>query len=95
MGQTVLDNFNTLNLYINSYLLNSNHPYDTILSHVSQTIYPNFNIFINNYLDLFGNISTNQTRNIVLIGCITVCVLLIALIKLIDYRQRQRRKEVA
>lgn len=91
-GQTLLDLLNTLNLYINSYLLNSNYNYKTILSLITKSIVPNFQTFINTMVNSYSSSSNNMQRTAVLICMVVICFGLFVVIWLIDFRQSFRRR---
>lgn len=49
-GQNILDELNSLNLMINSYLLNSNYNYTSALLLITTQLQPNFHTFINSFI---------------------------------------------
>ena len=91
-GQTLLDLLNTLNLYINSYLLNPNYSYKTILSLLTKSIVPNFQSFITSMVSSYSSSSNNIQRTAVMICMVVICFGLFFIIWLIDFRQTFRRR---
>lgn len=94
-GQTILDQLNTLNLYINSYLLTANYPYRNALTLITTKIVPSFNTFIVAVLNSYAaNTATSGTRTVVLVFLAVGCFGLFMGIWAIDFRQALRRSEV-
>lgn len=91
-GQTLLDLLNTLNLYINSYLLNSNYNYKTILSLITKSIVPNFQSFITSMVNSYSSSSNNVQRTAVMVCMVVICFGIFVIIWLIDFRQTFRRR---
>jgi hypothetical protein len=94
-GQGILDLLNTLNLYMNSYLLNANYSYKTILSLITAKITPNFMAFIQSLIDAYNSASTGFQRNAILICFSVICLGLFVIMWLVDFRQTFRRREIA
>lgn len=91
-GQTLLDLLNTLNLYINSYLLNTNYSYKNILSLITKSIVPSFQSFIISIVNSYNSSSNSIQRTAVLICLVVICFGLFVIIWLIDFRQTFRRR---
>lgn len=95
-GQAILNLLNTLNLYINSYLLTPNYPYRNALSLITNQIVPSFNNFITATLKNYtSNFSSPSSRTAVLICLAVLCLAFFVLLWIISFRQSMRRREVA
>jgi hypothetical protein len=95
-GQAILSLLNTLNLYINSYLLTPNYPYNNALTLITNQLVPSFNAFITNTLRNYtSNFSSPASRTALLICLALLCLAFLVLLWVISFRQGMRRREVA
>jgi hypothetical protein len=95
-GQAILSLPNTLNLYINSYLLTPNYPYNNALTLITNQLVPSFNAFITNTLRNYtSNFSSPASRTALLICLALLCLAFLVLLWVISFRQGMRRREVA
>jgi predicted PurR-regulated permease PerM len=95
-GQALLNVLNTLNLYINSYLLTPNYPYRNALTLITNQLVPSFNAFITStLLNYTSNFSSPASRTAVLICLAVLCLAFFVLLWIISFRQGMRRREVA
>jgi hypothetical protein len=94
-GQSILDLLNTLNLYINSYLLTPNYPYRNALTLLTTQIVPSFYNFIQAVISSYSSNSSTASRAAALICLAVLCFVLFVALWLIDFRQSLRRREVA
>jgi len=95
-GQAILSLLNTLNLYINSYLLTPNYPYNNALTLITNQLVPSFNAFITDTLRNYtSNFSSPASRTALLICLALLCLAFLVLLWVISFRQGMRRREVA
>ncbi len=102
-GQAILSLLNTLNLYINSYLLTPNYPYNNALTLITNQLVPSFNAFIttfnafitNTLRNYTSNFSSPASRTALLICLALLCLAFLVLLWVISFRQGMRRREVA
>jgi hypothetical protein len=102
-GQAILSLLNTLNLYINSYLLTPNYPYNNALTLITNQLVPSFNAFITTFnafitdtlRNYTSNFSSPASRTALLICLALLCLAFLVLLWVISFRQGMRRREVA